>query len=109
MTDAAVGDAELSRAVLREALRALGTEERALLRVALARAAGDFDEDNEQMLRLLMRFDTQGSSTLHPEERWALASALRRLRGASWAESHELARVHDLPPESVEAAPGVEP
>ncbi|MFO1076446.1 MAG: hypothetical protein U1E73_01830 [Planctomycetota bacterium] len=94
MTDAAVGDAELSRAVLREALRALGTEERALLRVALARGAGDIDEDNEHMLRLLTRFDTRGTSTMRPEERWALASALRRLRGVPWAASHEAANVH---------------
>lgn len=108
MTGAAVDDAELSRAVLREALRVLGAEERALLRVALARASGSIDEDNEDMLRLLMRFDTGGSSRLRGDERWALASALRRLRGASWALSHELARVHDLPPESTEAAPGAE-
>lgn len=94
MTTEPAGDNELERAVMREALALFGAEERALLRVALTRAAGEVDEDSERMLRLLVRFDAGRCSTMPRAERWALASALREYRGMSWATSHDAAQVH---------------
>jgi hypothetical protein len=88
-------DADIARAVLGEALAQVGAEERALLRVALTRAAGEVDEDTERMLKLLVRFDAGHGSTLPRAERLALASALRQFRGLSWTGSHEVAEVND--------------
>lgn len=88
-----VGDDELTRAVMRQALEQVGAEERALLRVALARAAGDIDPDAEHELRLLLHFDAGRVSSLATPERWALASALRRMRGMGWVAAHEVAQV----------------
>lgn len=94
MTTSPAGDSELARAVVREALAEVGAEERALLRVALTRAAGEVDEDTERMLKLLVRFDDGRGAALPRAERWALAGALRRFRGMSWAGSFEAAQVH---------------
>lgn len=95
MTTEATGDSELSSAVVREALAQFGAEERALLRVALARAAGEADEDAERMLMLLAQHDAGRGSALLPHERWLLASALRQFRGMSWQQSQEVALVHE--------------
>jgi superfamily I DNA/RNA helicase len=91
-------DGELCRAVMREALALVTAEERALLRVALTRADNNTDKDTERMLRLLLHYDSGRTSALPPGDRWALASALRMLRGLSWLGSFAAAQVHESTP-----------
>ncbi|MCA8975619.1 MAG: hypothetical protein KDC98_12935 [Planctomycetes bacterium] len=90
--------------MLREALVTMTAEERGLLRVALTRDSERFDEGDERLLRLLVQFDARGCAGLGSEDRWALASALRRFRGLSWARSYVVAQVHLLGAEDLEVS-----